>query len=597
MEGYVMKKMKKLILHAAAISVFAPALYMHAMDNRGVPAAVGLVEQAQDMRMRTEEILEAQNDKIREMHFNMWIRLYGIDARNDDGETLFTIAHDRGDEELKQMLLRAGATSCDSWLDREFASAISQQKRRGWVKTLELANQFLAMGANVNSVDEKGISMLMLAIENEASELVEALLKAGARCDSKNKEGNTILMRTLIGGSDIKLSRNDEARDYYRVGMRDGHDCLPGVKAHRKEEYKKIVKYLIQYGADVNAVNADGYTALMYAVMLDYDMSVLTMIVKRCLPKTIDMLHWDIYETGTGFQAYGIMVLPTRGLDQFTPLMCALWKGKMGIAALLIEAGADITVKNDKGRTALDCVRGDDENCKIVKKLLREKRLVLEYLEQQDYILTDESTLRVLPLAFSAMPQVMLELIASYNVNVTGGKLVESSPVDSRYNNPDFINMAKKEIAHRILKRIAAEREVVGAGSIALGSVASSSMVSSSVACRQCTYINNEQARNCEMCTAPLVAEASPGLEREMQNKDGNTAVVLHENACALAVGSDSREAEALSLSAGSGRRNSCAHSEDNGFVGYLSEEDLEEWDAGEKEGAAGEDDELWEEN
>jgi len=151
---------------------------------------------------------------------------------------------------------------------------------------------FLRRGMDANSVEEyRGESMLMTALRNNSMRVVDVLLQApDLKINARAKNGDTALMVASFLG-------NTDA-----------------------------VRKIIARGAEVNQ---PGWTALHYAAA---NGSVETIAV---------LLEHHAY-------------IDTESPNKTTPLMMATRFGKLDAASLLIAEGADLTLKNDAGMTALD---------------------------------------------------------------------------------------------------------------------------------------------------------------------------------------------------------------------------------------------------
>jgi TPR repeat protein len=90
----------------------------------------------------------------------------------------------------------------------------------------------------------------------------------------------------------------------------------------------EVVRDLLEAGADVNAKEENGFTALMYAATLGH-VGVVDALV----------------EAGADVNA--------EGDQRVTALMCAVVGGEIGILEVLIRAGADVNVVSALGETAL----------------------------------------------------------------------------------------------------------------------------------------------------------------------------------------------------------------------------------------------------
>ncbi|HMW02452.1 MAG TPA: ankyrin repeat domain-containing protein, partial [Acidobacteriota bacterium] len=109
---------------------------------------------------------------------------------------------------------------------------------------------------------------------------------------------------------------------------------------------KTIAKYLVRYGADVNARNQILTTPLMYAMLQD----------KLFIPKLLIAGGADVNAT-----------------DQWgrTALMVAAFEGKTKFIKLLIAAGAEAEVRDQFGKKALNYAI--DAEQKEAAKILREE--------------------------------------------------------------------------------------------------------------------------------------------------------------------------------------------------------------------------------
>lgn len=168
--------------------------------------------------------------------------------------------------------------------------------------------QLIAAGVDVNTIDKDAdTTALMQAVEHGNSEMMQALLGAGADASLKNKSGQTALMHLgehstekmvweLIAAG-AKLNQRDE----------EGNSALMNSAA---VDNKDVLQALLQAGAKVNAKNKEGETALMVAA----------------------------------------------------------GDGLVGNVKVLIEAGADVNKKDKDGSTALVHAK-DRENAEVVEIL------------------------------------------------------------------------------------------------------------------------------------------------------------------------------------------------------------------------------------
>ena len=152
----------------------------------------------------------------------------------------------------------------------------------------------LPRGFDPNTVDAKGVPALVLALQLESFKAFGALLQAPAlKVDQTNSQGETALMLAAIKG------------------------------------YLDLARALVAKDADVNKT---GWTPLHYAASGtgDQQPAMLALLLE----------HHAYIDAGSP--------------NGSTPLMLAAQYGTRASALLLLEEGADPTIKNQLGLTAVD---------------------------------------------------------------------------------------------------------------------------------------------------------------------------------------------------------------------------------------------------
>lgn len=157
--------------------------------------------------------------------------------------------------------------------------------------------KLLQQGVDPNSVDEQGRPALVKAMQLESLRVAQELLQApGVRIDAASKAGETALM----------------------------HACIKG--------HLKMVEQLLAMDA---RVNQPGWAPLHYAASADTEHSV------------------DIAALLLERHAY----IDAESPNKSTPLMLAAQYGSEAMVQLLLDAGADVQLRNQLGLTAVDFAR------------------------------------------------------------------------------------------------------------------------------------------------------------------------------------------------------------------------------------------------
>ncbi|XP_057338533.1 putative ankyrin repeat protein RF_0381 [Microplitis mediator] len=168
----------------------------------------------------------------------------------------------------------------------------------------QIVKVLLKNGANVNAITKNKLTALHCAVTHKKTTLVKLLLNHGADISVKDKEGRNIL--------------------------NFAYDCYTSLK---------IWKVLVNHGADVNAL--DESTA-------EKKQSLLHKAVKH---SRVDLIDFLIYN-GADLDAVN-----STGV---TPIFYSVRKNlhaQISAVMLLLDAGADVNVKDLKGRTPLDVAR------------------------------------------------------------------------------------------------------------------------------------------------------------------------------------------------------------------------------------------------
>jgi uncharacterized protein len=211
----------------------------------------------------------------------------------------------------------------------------------------ETAKLLLRAGAKPGTANRFGASPLSEAALSGNAELIKALLDAGA--DAKalaTLDGETVLMSAARSGN-VEAVRMllDHGAD---VNARERYKGQTALMWAAAERHSAIVKLLLERGADwrvrsfdretkppklsaassISPIPRGGFTALMFTAR-EGDLESARIM----LDAGVDINHGDV--------------------DNVTPLVAAIMNKQYTLAKFLIDRGADVTIVDAGGRTAL----------------------------------------------------------------------------------------------------------------------------------------------------------------------------------------------------------------------------------------------------
>ena len=262
-------------------------------------------------------------------------------------------------------------------------------------------------GADVNSVNSRGWTPLMSALANDANsnpQIIKILIEAGADINAKSKNGVTArdlakrsrdpaikkIADTLLFASEnptadllniVKDSRTTttQIESLINAGANiNAQDNLGNSVLMQAAKYNsniKIIKMLINLGADINIKNAKGQTAEDFAKKNpnpliqkiagvlkwagDLDNALLNATTEDATPETINALI-KIGANTNAKNDKGETVLMTAAANTSYP----------EVINTLVNSGRDIDVKSDDYRTALMMAAKFNKNAEVVRALV-----------------------------------------------------------------------------------------------------------------------------------------------------------------------------------------------------------------------------------
>lgn len=192
------------------------------------------------------------------------------------------------------------------------ASAGSYEDLLAAVKLSDIpaVEALFARGMDVNTTDPDGNTLLIIAARAKHTELAKRLLQRQAALEARNRYGETALMLAAANG-DQELVGAMVAQGA-KVNLNGWNPLIYAAWQGRTE----TVKFLLDKGADIDAVSPSGISALMMAAREGhYD--------------TVKLLLWEVANPNI------------KNDSGATALSWALKAGNTDIAELLKRAGAE----------------------------------------------------------------------------------------------------------------------------------------------------------------------------------------------------------------------------------------------------------------
>ena len=289
------------------------------------------------------------------------VKSSSVNIDSEDAELYLKCAVEEGNPEAVQACLNQGAGVNCQFKDDLYTplhTACSSTASNG---SLEVLNLLLAKDADGNACNKWRETPLLIAANNGHQAAVEALLKHDADPSLCSEAGWSALTFAAHKGYDdiVELLLNAEAPVNCRV-TEDLSTPLHKACAGSKPGHLSAVKQLLEYGADVHALNKWRETPLLTAANHGQASAVEALLRAGGDPCKCTDTGWSPLSIAA-YKGHDDVVrllleegAPTEEADPtLSALLQAATKGLPETVELLLRHGADHTVTTKKGDTAL----------------------------------------------------------------------------------------------------------------------------------------------------------------------------------------------------------------------------------------------------
>ncbi len=283
----------------------------------------------------------------------------GADIHAEDAKknTPLTSVLARSDDMYKALVVKQNASSIDSEGNTPLVVALKRNA------AFERVQYIADLDSNVNARNRDGESALFVAVQKNNRAAGELLLSRNADIFAANTQNISPLRLSLESqnGSEQWLLNSTT------IAARDGSGNSVLHYAAEWSLPNDVMNFLIQKGADVNAVNGNGETPLFSAAKADNAAAIDSLVKSGASLAARDHLgssplhaavRWDAFTAAERLINLGFNI-DSQNVAGKTPLAEAAVEGNITMARLLLSRGANPNTYDQNGRTCLsDAIRG-----------------------------------------------------------------------------------------------------------------------------------------------------------------------------------------------------------------------------------------------
>jgi ankyrin repeat protein len=223
------------------------------------------------------------------------------------------------------------------------------------VKSKEMAEYLIHLGADLNSYDDMGKTPLIHIIDDDAPiNIVDLFILKGAMINKQDNMGQTPLMYACIGKNFRTVDKLLKEGARFKICDFLGRNALMHACQHGHLE---MVIRLVKLGADTNSVDTSGSTPLLYACKHNDNVEIFEYLVSNGAKtyvhdhKGLSALDYACTNTNVPEEIIRELLITypdctTKVKSHFDPLESAIIDHNLVAVRLLTHAGASVSKDN-----------------------------------------------------------------------------------------------------------------------------------------------------------------------------------------------------------------------------------------------------------
>ncbi|MDD5456115.1 MAG: ankyrin repeat domain-containing protein [Candidatus Margulisbacteria bacterium] len=295
-----------------------------------------------------------------------------INYKNKEGKSILIRATELNYDNLVKELINAGVDingfekgTSDIFIDHGDTALIKSIKQNND----KIYKLLINAGADVNYRDNDKHTPLMFAIYYNQEKFVRDLIKRGADIHARDREREKPVFTLAVEKGNMNIikllfSKGARVNDEDRVGW-------TALMTAAEQGNPALLNMLVKAGAKINHICKNGWTPLFRAVFGGkiYNVRILlenkadVHLGKSPLGSAVYHGHLDIIKILIK-EGINVNVVDENSMVKDTPLICAAYRRRSAIVVELLKAGADVRLRDYKGRTALlNALEADQYPC------------------------------------------------------------------------------------------------------------------------------------------------------------------------------------------------------------------------------------------